>query len=383
MAYLFQEVDIIGFDVHTAINPVAVPGLIKEQFRFLIDSTAYNKQYQSGNELKTESLIIRPITKREFKRNHFWKNYLGISPTEESYWQLQVPFAVEPQDFDVRLNPDGLNFEGKAKPLIYVNSMGWSSNVGIRLNGNISAGYLRDFVGRLLGVGQKAPFVIGAEEKALTSIFKLLGDRVRKEIYISPSKVGDTRSTPRHLMISINRATGNAKYFRTEWELDPTMDDDERRNMLSILYGSEISIDKTIDLLKRPKSEEDESEDEDQKENPERVLVTRLRNKDFALTSYKIGTLFFPQEDALGKPERSEAIGCLVSNARSSTMVSLSMLGFSQAANKSPATNDVVHSLQNNIRAVIRNLPDHYDSSYSQNWHRHHRLLNKLREEKD
>jgi len=384
MAYVFQEVHIVGFDVHTAINPVAVPELIKEPFRFLVNSTGYDKQYQSGKGLKTDSLIVRPITKREFKRNHFWKNYLAMSPTEDNYWHLQVPFVIEPQDFDVTLNPDGLNFEGKIKPVVYVNSMGWSSNVGIRLKGNISAGDLRDFVGRVLGVGQKkAPFLMGSEEKGLTSIFKLLGDKVRKEIYISPLKVGDTRSTPRHLMISIARATGTAKYFRTEWELDPKMDDDERRILLSILYGSELTIDKAIDLLKRRKSDEDESEDENQKEKPERVLVTRLRDKDFALTSYKLGTLFFPQEDALGKPERSEAIECMVSNARSSTMVSLSMLGFSQAANKSPVANDVVNSLQSNIKAVIRNLPDHYDSAYSQNWHRHHRLLNKLREEKD
>jgi hypothetical protein len=160
------------------------------------------------------------------------------------------------------------------------------------------------------------------------------------------------------------------------------MDDDERRALLGVLYGRELSNDKANELLnsERPKATETKYLEEE----AERVLVTRMRaNTDFALSSYRLGTLLFPQEDALNKPKRRAAISCMASNARSSTMMTLSMLEFSRASRKNPASNDVLEALQKRIRNVINNLTDHYDSAYAQNWIRYHRHLNKLREEED
>ena len=385
MAYLFHEVDIIGFDTHTALKPVAFPQLVKEPFRFLVSTKEYNEQYKSAQEVETDYIILRPITQREFKRNHFWKHYAAMSfGPEVDYWGVQIPFAVEPKSFDLKINPVGLSFEVEVRPVVYINSMGWSTNVELHLKGDIDAAGLRDFVGRLRGLDHsQAPFLVAGEEKGLTGVFQRLGDLVRNEVYVTPAQVGDTRSTPRHLLISLARAEGEAKYFRTEWGLQPTMDDDERRDMISILYGREISNDEADRLLRQGKGVSGE-ELEEEGGTPERVLVVRVRkdkDKDFTLTSYKLGTLFFPQGDALERPKRRKAMGCMVSNARNATMISLSMLGFSQAVKKFPKSNDAVESLHENIKATIWNLSDHYDNDHYQNWYSNHRLLQSLRAE--
>ncbi len=377
MAYVFNEVEIIAFDIHTALNPVAFPQVVREQFRFLVNLNGYDEQYKSGQAVESEKLVITPISKREFKRNHFWKHYRGISfGLETAYWTLQIPYEIRPKNFDLKINPDNLGFEAVAEPVIFINSMGWSTNILIRLEGNISAEELRDFVGRLRGQeGSAPPFLSVGAQKGLTGIFKLLGDLVREEIYALPEQVGDTRSTPRHVIIAIAKATGIPKYFSTKWGLQPQMEDDERCALLGVLFGREIKIDKANELLNMI---------EDQETETEKVLVTRMReNADFAVSSYDFGTLLFPQEDALNKPKRREAITCMASNARSSTMMSLSMLNFSRAAKKNAAASDMLDTLRKRIRTVIVNLPDHYDNAYSQNWNRHHWHLNKIRAEED
>lgn len=377
MAYSFNDVEIIAFDIHTALNPLVSPQVVKEQFRFLVNLNGYDEQYKSGQAVESEKVVVTPISRREFKRNHFWKHYRGISfGLETAYWMLQIPYELRPKNFDLKINPEGLGFEAVAEPVIFINSMGWSTNVLMRLLGNISAEELRDFVGRLRGQeGSAPPFISGGAQKGLTGIFKLFGDLVREEIYALPEQVGDTRSTPRHLIIAIAGATGTPKYFSAKWGLQPQMESDERCALLGVLFGREITIDKANELLNMT---------DDQETETERVLVTRLReNTDFALSSYDLGTLLFPQEDALNKPKRREAITCMASNARSSTMMNLSMLNFSRAAKKNAAASPLLGALRKRVRTVIVNLPDHYDNAYSQNWNRHHWHLNRIRAEEE
>jgi hypothetical protein len=361
MAYTFQQVDIIAFDIHTAIKPLAFPKLVKENFRFLVDQGMYGQQYESWQPIETDAFTIRPIKKREFSRNHFWKNYSAMSfAPDRDYWGLQIPFIFEPKNLDLKINMEGFDFRVELEPLVYLNSMGWSSNVKMRLSGDIKSERLQEFIGRLRAKEKKPlPFLIEGEGQGLTNVFKVLGRIVRNGIYTSPDTVGDTIAVSNELIISLARSTAPAKYFRVEWNLSPAMAAYESAEILSILYGLAIQPQQINSYL-------------------DHTLVTRFRGMNFSLTKFKLGTLLYMQEEAAKPADKIDSLDCLASNVRSSTMMSLAMDDFDLSASKIPKPHPVLEALQKQIKTTLVRLPDSYNNAYCRNFYRHHPRLKKL-----
>ena len=285
----FQAVDILAFDVHTAINPLANPELVKLDFRFLVDKDKYNQQYNSGLPVQANDLIISPFKKRQlFHHNHFWRNYLAMSSgSERNYWGLQIPFIYEPNNIDLMVNMQGLNFQVEKQAIVFLNSMGWSTNIKIRLTGDIAPIKLQDFVGRLYNKNDML---------SLSSTFQELSHRVRGGVYISPLTVGDTLSISKHLIISLipfNDSSDHRKYFKSEWGESPYMTDAERAKLLGILFGNQITLEQLSLNIKK-------------------VTVTRFGGTNFALTNWDTGTLLYMQESAVDQINNSASIGSIL-----------------------------------------------------------------------
>jgi hypothetical protein len=361
MAYTFQSAEIIGFDVHTAIKPLAFPQFVKLPFRFLVDQVQYGQQYESWQPIETDLFTIRPLKKRSFYNNYFWKHYASMSfGFNRDYWGLQIPFVLEPKNLDLQTNLAGLNFQVAIEPLVYLNAMGWSANVKMRLSGAaISSTHLQEFVGRLRGFNSDTPpFLIEGKGEKLTSVFKLLGERVKKTIYSSPDSVGDNIAIPSQLVISLGHSDAPAKYFK-DWQIDPVMQGNERAELLGILYGSKIQAHEVANYLKK-------------------TLVTRFRETNFSLTNYDQGSLVFMQENFKEPDTATESLNCLTSNIRSSTMMGLSLDAFGAAVSKIPKPPAVLTALQEQAKTTLTALPGAYNNGLYRNIHYHHPRLRKF-----
>jgi hypothetical protein len=127
--------------------------------------------------------------------------------------------------------------------------MGWSTNIYIRLFGNISADELRGVVAKLRGtVADSAAFEIETqattdkpggnkkEQTDLSGVFKRFAELMMNELYVKATNVSPKRTTERFIVTSIARYTGpSPKHFPRH--RTPSMSDDERATMLSILGG--------------------------------------------------------------------------------------------------------------------------------------------------
>jgi hypothetical protein len=364
MTYTFGSVDIIAFDIHTAIKPLAFPQFLKPEFKFLADGRNYNQQYELWQAVGTGEFAVHPVKKREFTRNHFWKHYAGMSfGVELDFWGLQIPFVFEPKDFDLQVNMDGLAFQVEVEPVIYLNSTGWSSNLKLKLTGQLNASEVQEFVGRLRGLNQsQLPFVVSGANQRLTSVFKALGWMVRKGIYDKPDTVGDVMTVSNQLIISLADATATPKYFNEEWGLTPFMDDDERAQVLGMLYGDKINAGAPAEVKRYQDS----------------TLVTRFRDTNFSLTNYRKGTLLYMQEQGAKGLGKMESLSCLASNVRSCTMMTHFLLEFAQAAGKISGPSSMVEALQERAQSTLTLLPDFYHNAYSRNFYLHHDRIKKV-----
>lgn len=374
----YKLVDIIAFDAHTAVKPLVFPNLIKPDYRFLVDPEKYGQQYELWQPIETDLLSIRPIKKREFSHNHFWRNYAAMSfSLDRDYWGLQIPFMFEPKNFDLKINMGGFAFKAALAAVVYLNSMGWSSRIKIRLSGNIESQQLQEFVGRLRGLDKEnLPFVIAGESHALTSVFKALGRIVRNSIYTSPDAVGDTIAVASELIISLAHSTSEPKYFKEKWGIAPWMVEGEQAEILGVLYGSTIEPDRVKDYL-------------------DQTLVTRFGGANFSLTKFKLGTLLFMQQEAFKEQEavqeeqdingfdKSDPLECLASNVGTSTMMSLAMDYFNRSASKSPRPSPALSALREQVISTLIRLPDSYTNPYYRNFCRHHPSLKKYMQQDD
>ena len=359
MAYVFHEVDIHAFDVHTTTKALLNPAVTQPAFRFLTNAADYRKQHKSGVVLKTPNFVVNPVTGRSLKRNRFWKYYKDIwtAGGEPDYWKLQMPFFCDPGRDLVQLIVNTPGFTGKVRPIVCLSAVGWSANLHISLKGNIQPSQLRDLVGSLQGQAAK-PFTLKGNNRGLSEVFKHLSDQIRKDVYLPQHQSGDMPKVARYLVVSIARFTGPKKSYRSG--ATGAMIDSDRALMFGLLYGRNIKVPEWA-----------------KKDGDRSVMLTGFKDTSFALTDFQQGTLLFMQESAL-KPERRAALGCFGSNFSSCSMMTLIITNFYHDSARYSSESPVIKSLRNDIKTTLKELPNRYKNAVYRTFHMKYGPLQKL-----
>ncbi|PYX92080.1 MAG: hypothetical protein DMG67_07980 [Acidobacteria bacterium] len=356
MTYQFHEIDLFIFDVHFTLKPLITAALLQDNFRFLVDPDLYAKQY-SQEPIKTGNFIIRPLTARERKREHFWKYYGGSAVTASTdIWSLNLPFACTAKNVVSPAAPPK-SFTVSLQPVIYLYPLGWSVNVECRLEGKIDENELIDFIGALRNASKK-PFKMNQKEYSLSKGFEALSMQLKKDLFIDPNAAEDTTKTSRQMVISLSQFTGPIQHYRSNYAQDARMADADRALMHSILLGEKITIP---DLAK--------------KESGSKFMLTKFGGASFAISYFDIGTLIFMAEEAQPEKQRRKSIGCMASNIRNFSMISFSLLAFYEELADIESSDTKITALQQVIKQRLIELRKRYNNALCRTWYQNYARL--------
>jgi hypothetical protein len=253
---------------------------------------------------------------------------------------------------------DAKTYEASVHPSVFLNSMGWSTNIYIRLFGDISADELQGVVAKLRGtVADAAAFEIETQSTTdkegvkkeltdLSGLFEHFAALMMKELYVKATNVSPKRTTERFIVTSIARYTGPPpKHFPRHRV--PSMSDDERATMLSILGGETVQV--AVNL----------------KEREAKVLCAHFKGRSFALTRFYQGVLLFIQERAVLPPDSKIRwkLHCLASNVRSSLMMSFASLNFHEDASGAYLKSENVKTLKEKLCEIVPKMTGSYKNS--------------------
>jgi hypothetical protein len=369
MAYEFQTVDISIFDFHVVIEALLNNNAIQPQFRFLTTATDYNLQYQSGQAVQTANLKIQPLSWRMLEHHHFWKYYKFCQSDggRPDFWKLQMPFVcVQNQSQNlINLHTDSSNFAGTVRAFVFLSGMGWSTNLEIRLRGQIKPEELTNFVQRLPRTSASL-FEINGNRKNLPDTFEYFSNLLKKEVY--QPNIAEHLTIPRHHVINLTQFTGDIAHFRKGRADDKTMPAADRALMHSILLGEEIGIPRLAIIEKEKKF----------------LLTEFIENEpDFALSYFDRGTLLFMQKTALTSnyakwKARRKSMRCHSFNIRNCLLMMLTLQQFYRFIEKSALTNAKIKLLRDDIGTTIRELPHWYNNRFCQSFYYNHGPLQKL-----
>ena len=350
MAYLFQAIDILIFDVHTAVVPVLKPSCLQVSFQLLCDPSAYKKAHEAQKLLATKNFSIRPLSARSLKRNHFWKYYAKIwmgAPNE--FGRLQLPFVCHPTQVQVSLTLHQKDAAAVVRPLVYLTGVGWSSNLEISLKGSFKPDQLVNLMSRLRST-TKPILKVDGKVQNLSSLFALLTSRLQEDLFEPHDMPSTPATTPRHWVISLAQYTGPEAYYRSRGPASLAMADVERAKFVSLLFGRPVDIAEMA-----------------QREKENKILLTQFGGSNFALTDFDQGTLLFMQRDARPGARRRKSLRCLASNVRCCSMMTLVFLNFFRNSKSYGGTSPQMKALRADLKLILTELRKNYTNLYCSN----------------
>jgi V8-like Glu-specific endopeptidase len=361
-SYWFDDVTISVFDVHTAIDAIAM-GLpsLQEPFHFLADTDKYNQQCSSARMIETSNLKvhplpnrltgIRPAGKSPETRSKFWRGYLQIRHEDSTDpWKQQIPFVARPvkNAFDLKPNIKGVNLY--VDSAAYVNTLGWSTNVRIRLKGRIKANKLVELVGAI-GSKENSPWTKNGNPVTLTDVFRWFERQLGEEVYSPNQPPHPQMQFLRRWVISLNSYSGPLKSFEE-------MTDGEKDLFRSILYGK-MGVT----------------------QNPEHILLRDSRPENFALVDFGRGILVFPQTEAdKSRPQsfRSvkpspRALHCHAENTRAFYVAFESLNQFLVLTDRWNLKGDLTTKLQACVNTTLDQLPQRCANNITNYFAKYHK----------
>lgn len=357
MSYAFHAVDVSTFDVNIALEPLLVPQAeaVQAPLWFLVNPQGYQKQYEKGVIVKTDSFRIRPLTKWILERNHFWHGYRQLCfASTLSAWNLQLPFVCKPLPTAAirvdtsRLGPLAEGVQVKAGVSVLLSALGWSNLLRIRLEGKVPAEHLPELLRKLRDLDTQ-PFLFGGRPCSLPEIFKQLTRIIKNEIYSREKPPASLLPVRQHRVVSILDFEGQPKAFRWPVRGAMKMNDAEEALMHGIIYA-------------RPVCSEEARE--------QKVTVTRYDGTCFALTEFDHGTLLFMQE--LRARQGHAALKCLGANLRHCTLTLLTRHWFYKYAALPNWRSPLVEEMRKDARTVLELLPEFYRNPFCRNFCEHH-----------
>lgn len=361
MAYQFDAVDICVFDFHLMTDPLLGGISTKQTANFLIKPAAYNSRYVSATPLQTARLKFKPLDWRARNYHHFWRFYQTIRVAGSSYdfWKLQMPF-LSGLDVPIKLVSGSITFSGTVRPTVFLNGLGWSTNLDIRLLGQMTSDDVRDFVGRL-STKPAAFFEINGKRMTLPEVFEYVRDIVLNDIY-EPKSI-DSLKIKRQIVMALAKFIGPTAYYPANQQGKRILRAD-RGSIHSMLLGVPVSFDDVLDL-----------------EN--RSLVTQFGNgPDFALSHFDKGTLLFMQTSASAHGYQDRALRskmlCHLFNIRNYLLMTLDVCSFCGDTKKNPAINASTQILRNDLVKTVQAIPQKYSNDFCQSFHNNYGPIRKL-----
>lgn len=345
----FHSIDIHIFDLHTTVRPLIAHDCIQEKLRFLVDPDGYRNQYINGQSILTDSFNIHPLS-RNSQKNSFWKNYLSLlNESALDYWRLQAPFVCSVRQPTINLVTEGLRFQGKIRPFIYLSALGWSTNLDIHITGDIKLPELQDFILAILhkesidniGIENHEEPVIAHLElnqkpASLSDIFRSFSGKLLNEVYDLHNQPNDVIKISRYLIISLSKFDGPTLHYQRALGRKGMTDADQA--MLHSLLRGEVIKAKELPRKVR--------------EQPH-TLIEFDQRPDFLLIYFEYGTLVFMQKSASSKGRRQRSLSCFVANMRSCAFMIWTMFYFYKAARSTAESNEDV---KNTRLMVLDNL---------------------------
>jgi hypothetical protein len=367
MAYVFQDIVIYAFDVHTTVAPFTNDKCFVESLSFLSDPEQYRQQSAVGKVVETDSFTIKPLTPDEIE-HHFWAAYSNSWRNGEvpDYWRLQLPFRCEVKAQTLALDAGHPALKVFIKPEIFLTAIGWSTNLYIRIKGALNTQQLQSLVARLFQ-SQAKPFLIAGEAQTLTGVFGHFKDKMKKEVYAQKKPDVDKLTLEKNYVLSPVTFTGQTRYYcpprkadhpEPAWTYDlnsgERMSQLECASMLGILYGSAPTIG----------------------EWSERSYKTfshgKMRGPSFSLTDLKVGTFLFMQENAVadGTSKSKKALWCYTSNVRLCSMMIPLLVKFHKHSSREASRNPKIAELREAIAVTLKELPDNCLNAVCRRIHR-------------
>lgn len=359
-SFRFHDVSIAVFDVHTATDVIALEApemLLQPAFQFLVKPAPYRAAYQSTEGLSTNTFDIRRLQIHTIRYSSFWNAFFSgpekslIRQQHESAWDLQLPFVAQAKS-ELKFNPSNAKkyfgrsktkkFEVDAKLAVYLNTFGWSTNVKLRIRGDMTA---KQLITLVEGLSNDQLFLQqnGAERerKNLTEIFKYCMTRLSNEVFTGQPhpKV----QPPRRIVISLNAFTGSQTPY-------PLMTSEEAGLFRGILYGKTFS------------AAEEEAEREKEPHRLHRITISEPDN--FALADWERGILVFLQRDArLGRERQKRALRrmrCFGENVRGLLVTIETINNFLRELKRLEQPNELVLQLHSSAKEIYSQLQDRY-----------------------
>ncbi len=357
--YRFHTVDVLAFDLHTVVQPLADSSSLRADCRFLCDPDSYRNQYQNGQSVRTGSFEILPFARKVFEDNNFWKFYTTIrhAPNQSGpdYWKLQVPFACKLFNTTIGLMPPD-NIQAKLRPQIFLSALGWSTTINIRLKGDISISQLTEFIGKLRGretAGDSRIFDLNGHREPIWKIFGAVQEKLFEGVYSAENKPRDSRILDRYIIISPSRFSGPIKFFKRRSTAYPEMSDEERAAMLSILYGEPLDINRF---------------NQDNEQQKFALVGFHEDGPEFALNQFDKGTFLFMQEAAkIGTkhPRAARRLECFAYNVRTTVQTAMMLCHARSDEAKRYARNDPqIGSLLSDLKINLTELKNCYQHDF-------------------
>jgi hypothetical protein len=211
MSYTFHDVSVTFFDYHTSFNAtLADPDKrYSEAFEFLGDGARYRDAFAGGPK-RFEGVLSSTIRPNPDANSQFWRRYsqtLGAGEDGVDHWEVQSPFLVE-HPLLIQCIPVHEDLTMSATAYIYLNALGWSTNVSIRMLGNFTAERLTSVINDLRGESRSSPLRYGEQPISVTGVFRKCANIVNACVYLPGALPAETRCLNRNAIVAINRFAG-------------------------------------------------------------------------------------------------------------------------------------------------------------------------------
>jgi hypothetical protein len=284
-----------------------------------------------------------------------------VAGANYDFWKLQMPFISQP-DIPIRIISGSANFTGSARPVIFLNGIGWSTNLDIKLRGQMTSDELRDFIGQLSNK-TAAFFEIAGKRMTLPEVFEYFGDLVLGSVY-EPKSI-DSIKLKRHLVMALSEFSGPMAHYPADQVGAKRIARGDRASLHAILLGAPVSFDEVLDL-----------------EQNKFLLTQFFAGPDFAITHFEKGTLLFMQQSATSAAYQNRALRskmrCHLSNIRNYLLMTLDLYHFCLDTKNNAAINASTKALRADLVSTIQGIPKKYTNQFCQSFHNHFGPLKKL-----
>lgn len=347
------HVAVTAFDVHLWSRAFD-PAQFNSRVHFLWSASDYPKMRSGGQKVDLGNLILFPLHDEiAVERNAFWWSYqvaldklapgpaTPLGDARAFLW----PLRCRPKGLDIVFARSSANRPPKVRVTIWLWPFGWSSTIHFQFAAPFSLDDLQDLAINLR-TRSPGPFTLDGKSLSLSEMFKLIAERLRRDIGTAGNVPADAPHLGRHLVTAVQLPRG----LRAPATFDRWPAADQLR-FLGALRGRKVALGELRADGKGKK-----------------YLTTPLGPGNVALSDFTEGTMLVLRHWKDGRPIATrETNHCLFENARAFSTVHFALHLFIEYAQDRPELAPAVA----NARAILSSLSDEYRNPLGRNFRKH------------